>query len=105
MRAFNEMAELKQSQERLVYVTRSKAGRLWPRRWRTAEEPLTPIRLTMEEICGASIRPVATASGGCADRGDEVQSLNGGCAFSGLFCRAARLAQDHRILIRCSKSG
>jgi len=50
--AFNEMAEaLKQSQERLVYVTRLESWQALARKMaHEVKNSLTPIRLTMEEI-------------------------------------------------------
>jgi two-component system nitrogen regulation sensor histidine kinase NtrY len=52
VRAFNEMAEqLKQSQERLVYVTRLESWQALARKMaHEVKNSLTPIRLTMEEI-------------------------------------------------------
>ena len=52
MRAFNNMAEeLKQSQERLVYVTRLESWQALARKMaHEVKNSLTPIRLTMEEI-------------------------------------------------------
>jgi two-component system nitrogen regulation sensor histidine kinase NtrY len=52
VRAFNNMAEeLKQSQERLVYVTRLESWQALARKMaHEVKNSLTPIRLTMEEI-------------------------------------------------------
>ena len=52
VRAFNEMAEqLKQSQERLVYVTRLESWQALAKKMaHEVKNSLTPIRLTMEEI-------------------------------------------------------
>ncbi|MBZ5610512.1 MAG: HAMP domain-containing protein [Acidobacteriia bacterium] len=52
IRAFNNMAdELKQSQERLVYVTRLESWQALARKMaHEVKNSLTPIRLTMEEI-------------------------------------------------------
>jgi len=78
VRAFNEMAEqLKQSQERLVYVTRLESWQVLARKMaHEVKNSLTPIRLTMEEIA-------ARQSGSAGDFYeqaaqivvDEVQSL------------------------------
>src|ERR1700722_5783057 len=78
VRAFNEMAEqLKQSQERLVYVTRLESWQALAKKMaHEVKNSLTPIRLTMEEIA-------ARQSGSAGDFYeqaaqivvDEVQSL------------------------------
>jgi nitrogen fixation/metabolism regulation signal transduction histidine kinase len=78
VRAFNKMAEeLKQSQERLVYVTRLESWQALARKMaHEVKNSLTPIRLTMEEIA-------ARQSGSAGDFYeqaaqivvDEVQSL------------------------------
>ena len=78
VRAFNEMAEeLKQSQERLVYVTRLESWQALAKKMaHEVKNSLTPIRLTMEEI---SVRQ-AGAGGDFYEQAaqivvDEVQSL------------------------------
>jgi nitrogen fixation/metabolism regulation signal transduction histidine kinase len=78
VRAFNEMAEeLKQSQERLVYVTRLESWQALARKMaHEVKNSLTPIRLTMEEIAARQ-----SGSGGDFYEQaaqivvDEVQSL------------------------------
>jgi two-component system, NtrC family, nitrogen regulation sensor histidine kinase NtrY len=78
VRAFNEMAEeLKQSQERLVYVTRLESWQALAKKMaHEVKNSLTPIRLTMEEI---SVRQ-AGSGGDFYEQAaqivvDEVQSL------------------------------
>jgi nitrogen fixation/metabolism regulation signal transduction histidine kinase len=78
VRAFNEMAEeLKQSQERLVYVTRLESWQALARKMaHEVKNSLTPIRLTMEEI---AVRQ-AGSGGDFYEQAaqivvDEVQSL------------------------------
>jgi nitrogen fixation/metabolism regulation signal transduction histidine kinase len=78
VRAFNEMAEqLKQSQERLVYVTRLESWQALAKKMaHEVKNSLTPIRLTMEEI---AVRQ-SGASGDFYEQAaqivvDEVQSL------------------------------
>jgi nitrogen fixation/metabolism regulation signal transduction histidine kinase len=78
VRAFNEMAEeLKQSQERLVYVTRLESWQALAKKMaHEVKNSLTPIRLTMEEI---SVRQ-ADSGGDFYEQAaqivvDEVQSL------------------------------
>ena len=58
IQAFNSMAEeLKQSQERLVYLTRLESWQALARKMaHEVKNSLTPIRLTMEEIAGAAER-------------------------------------------------
>jgi two-component system, NtrC family, nitrogen regulation sensor histidine kinase NtrY len=78
VRAFNQMAEqLKQSQERLVYVTRLESWQALARKMaHEVKNSLTPIRLTMEEIAARQ-----SGSGGDFYEQaaqivvDEVQSL------------------------------
>jgi two-component system, NtrC family, nitrogen regulation sensor histidine kinase NtrY len=78
VRAFNEMAEeLKQSQERLVYVTRLESWQALAKKMaHEVKNSLTPIRLTMEEIAARQ-----SGSGGDFYEQaaqivvDEVQSL------------------------------
>lgn len=78
IRAFNGMAEqLKQSQERLVYVTRLESWQVLARKMaHEVKNSLTPIRLTMEEIAARQ-----SGSGGefyeqaAQIVVDEVQSL------------------------------
>jgi two-component system, NtrC family, nitrogen regulation sensor histidine kinase NtrY len=59
IRAFNNMAdELKQSQERLVYVTRLESWQALARKMaHEIKNSLTPIRLTMEEIAARQSGP------------------------------------------------
>src|SRR5258706_504117 len=59
IRAFNNMAdELKQSQERLVYVTRLESWQALARQMaHEVKNSLTPIRLTMEEIAARQTGP------------------------------------------------
>jgi two-component system, NtrC family, nitrogen regulation sensor histidine kinase NtrY len=78
VRAFNEMAEeLKQSQDRLVYVTRLESWQALAKKMaHEVKNSLTPIRLTMEEI---SVRQ-ADSGGDFYEQAaqivvDEVQSL------------------------------
>ena len=78
VRAFNEMAEqLKQSQERLVYVTRLESWQALARKMaHEVKNSLTPIRLTMEEIAARQ----ADSGGDFYEQAaqivvDEVQSL------------------------------
>jgi two-component system nitrogen regulation sensor histidine kinase NtrY len=78
VRAFNEMAEqLKQSQERLVYVTRLESWQALAKKMaHEVKNSLTPIRLTMEEI---AVRQ-SGAGGDFYEQAaqivvDEVQSL------------------------------
>jgi two-component system, NtrC family, nitrogen regulation sensor histidine kinase NtrY len=78
VRAFNEMAEqLKESQERLVYVTRLESWQALARKMaHEVKNSLTPIRLTMEEIAARQ----AGAGGDFYEQAaqivvDEVQSL------------------------------
>jgi two-component system, NtrC family, nitrogen regulation sensor histidine kinase NtrY len=78
VRAFNEMAEqLKQSQERLVYVTRLESWQALARKMaHEVKNSLTPIRLTMEEIAARQ----SGAGGDFYEQAaqivvDEVQSL------------------------------
>jgi nitrogen fixation/metabolism regulation signal transduction histidine kinase len=78
VRAFNEMAEvLKQSQERLVYVTRLESWQALAKKMaHEVKNSLTPIRLTMEEVAARQ-----SGSGGDFYEQaaqivvDEVQSL------------------------------
>lgn len=78
VRAFNKMAEeLKQSQERLIYVTRLESWQALARKMaHEVKNSLTPIRLTMEEIAARQ-----SGSGGDFYEQaaqivvDEVQSL------------------------------
>ncbi len=78
VRAFNQMAEqLKQSQERLVYVTRLESWQALAKKMaHEVKNSLTPIRLTMEEIAARQ-----SGSGGDFYEQaaqivvDEVQSL------------------------------
>lgn len=78
VQAFNEMAEqLKQSQERLVYVTRLESWQALARKMaHEVKNSLTPIRLTMEEVAARQ-----SGSGGDFYEQaaqivvDEVQSL------------------------------
>ena len=78
VRAFNEMADqLKQSQERLVYVTRLESWQALAKKMaHEVKNSLTPIRLTMEEIAARQ-----SGSGGDFYEQaaqivvDEVQSL------------------------------
>jgi two-component system nitrogen regulation sensor histidine kinase NtrY len=78
VRAFNEMAEeLKQSQERLVYVTRLESWQALAKKMaHEVKNSLTPIRLTMEEIAARQ----SGAGGDFYEQAaqivvDEVQSL------------------------------
>lgn len=78
IRAFNGMAEqLKQSQERLVYVTRLESWQALARKMaHEVKNSLTPIRLTMEEIAARQ----AGSGGDFYEQAaqivvDEVQSL------------------------------
>jgi two-component system, NtrC family, nitrogen regulation sensor histidine kinase NtrY len=78
VRAFNGMAEqLKQSQERLVYVTRLESWQALARKMaHEVKNSLTPIRLTMEEIAARQ----AGSGGDFYEQAaqivvDEVQSL------------------------------
>ena len=78
VRAFNEMAEeLKQSQERLVYVTRLESWQALARKMaHEVKNSLTPIRLTMEEIAARQ----SDSGGDFYEQAaqivvDEVQSL------------------------------
>ncbi|MGP0070439.1 MAG: ATP-binding protein [Bryobacteraceae bacterium] len=78
VRAFNEMAEeLKQSQERLVYVTRLESWQALAKKMaHEVKNSLTPIRLTMEEIAARQ----SGAGGEFYEQAaqivvDEVQSL------------------------------
>jgi len=78
VQAFNKMAEeLKQSQDRLVYVTRLESWQLLARKMtHEVKNSLTPIRLTMEEIAARQ----SSAPGDFYEQAaqivvDEVQSL------------------------------
>jgi len=78
VRAFNEMAEqLKQSQERLVYVTRLESWQALARKMaHEVKNSLTPIRLTMEEIAARQAGSGAEFYEQAAQIVvDEVQSL------------------------------
>lgn len=78
VQAFNKMAEeLKQSQDRLVYVTRLESWQVLARKMtHEVKNSLTPIRLTMEEIAARQ----SSAPGDFYEQAaqivvDEVQSL------------------------------
>ncbi|HEX5227640.1 MAG TPA: ATP-binding protein [Bryobacteraceae bacterium] len=76
--AFNEMAEqLKQSQERLVYVTRLESWQALAKKMaHEVKNSLTPIRLTMEEIAARQSGPGGDFYEQAAQIVvDEVQSL------------------------------
>jgi two-component system, NtrC family, nitrogen regulation sensor histidine kinase NtrY len=78
VRAFNEMAEqLKQSQERLVYVTRLESWQALAKKMaHEVKNSLTPIRLTMEEIAVRQSGPAGDFYEQAAQIVvDEVQSL------------------------------
>jgi two-component system nitrogen regulation sensor histidine kinase NtrY len=78
VRAFNEMAEeLKQSQERLVYVTRLESWQALAKKMaHEVKNSLTPIRLTMEEIAARQSGPGGDFYEQAAQIVvDEVQSL------------------------------
>jgi two-component system, NtrC family, nitrogen regulation sensor histidine kinase NtrY len=78
VRAFNGMAEqLKQSQERLVYVTRLESWQALARKMaHEVKNSLTPIRLTMEEIAARQSGPGGDFYEQAAQIVvDEVQSL------------------------------
>ena len=79
VRAFNKMAEeLKESQDRLVYVTRLESWQALARKMaHEVKSSLTPIRLTMEEIAA---RQAGSGSGEFYEQAaqivvDEVQGL------------------------------
>ncbi len=91
--------ELKQSQERLVYVTRLESWQALARKMaHEVKNSLTPIRLTMEEIAARQ-----SGSGGefyeqaAQIVVDEVQEFGAARPrIFRIFRRAAGLAQDHR---------
>ena len=100
VRAFNNMAEeLKQSQERLVYVTRLESWQALARKMaHEVKNSLTPIRLTMEEIAARQ-----SGSGGefyeqaaqiVVDEVTEPGAARAG--ILGILGRAARFAQGDR---------
>ena len=100
VRAFNNMAdELKQSQERLVYVTRLESWQALARKMaHEVKNSLTPIRLTMEEIAAQAIRIWRRVlRAGRADRRRRSAEPGAACArVLGIFGRAARIAQTDR---------